>query len=90
MPESIQNINITTGGTVQELVPARFGRSRLIIEPQDRECWVRVGGDAAADVGEHIAQGASAQFTVYGFPEVGGRWTVHSATTGDDIVVRET
>ncbi len=90
MPNSIQNINIVLGGTVQELVPARLGRSRLIIEPQDEDCWVSPHGNAAADVGERVASGQSASFTVYGFPEIGARWTVFSATTGADIVVRET
>ncbi len=91
MPTQIQNIVTASGGVAQELVPARFGRSRLIVEPQDAECWVQCGSvNAAVNVGERIAQGSSAQFTVQGFPDIGGRWTFFSATTGDDIVVRET
>lgn len=90
MPTSIQNIDIVTGGTAQELVPARLGRSRLIIEPQDEGCWVRVGGGTPAqDVGELIPSGSSSVFSVEKFPEIGGQWKVLSATTGADIVVRE-
>jgi hypothetical protein len=90
MPEPIQNIDITLGGTAQQLVPARLGRSQLIIEPQDEDCWVRCGGTAAVDVGERIPSGGSAVFSVGKFPTIGGAWSVLSATTGADIVVRET
>lgn len=90
MPLPIQNIDITLGGTAQQLVPARIGRSRLIIEPQDEGCWVNCGATAAADTGEWIAAGQSASYTGIGFPTIGGEWSVLSATTGADIVVRET
>lgn len=89
MPTPIQNIDITTGGTAQELVPARLGRQSLIIEPQDEGCWVQCGGTAAADQGEWINAGQSASYTVWMFPTIGGAWSVLSATTGSDIVVRE-
>ncbi len=86
----IRNFTITTGGVAQDLLPERFGRSRIIVEPQDEGLWVQFGGTAANNVGEWIAQGSSAQFTVGGFPEIGGRVSVFSATTGSDVVVRET
>lgn len=89
MPGPIQNIDITLGGTVQELVPARIGRSFLLIEPLDEGCWVKCGSDAAADDGEWIAAGQSASYTGIHFPTIGGQWTVLSATTGADIVIRE-
>jgi hypothetical protein len=92
MPTPIQNIDITLGGTAQELVPARIGRSALIIMPQDEGCWVNCGGTAVADSGgsEWIAAGQSAAYTGVHFPTIGGAWSVLSATTGADIVVRET
>ena len=92
MPIPIQNINISSGGTAQELVPARLGRSRLIIEPQDEGCWVNCGGTAVADSGgsEWIPSGGSAAYTVEGFPTIGGAWSVLSATTNADVIVRET
>lgn len=90
MPVQIQNIDITAGGVAQTLVPARLGRSQLIIEPQDEDCWVQCGGTAAPDSGERVPSGSSAVFSVWRFPTIGGAWSVYSASTGADIVVRET
>lgn len=90
MPTEIQNLSITLGGTAQDLLPARLGRSRLIIEPITEDCWINFGKDAAVDNGEKITSGQSASFTVHGFPDIGGRVSVFSATTAAKIIVRET
>jgi hypothetical protein len=85
----IRNLSITAGGVAQDLLPANLGRSRLIIEPITEDCWVNFGSTAAVDSGEKIVNGTSSVFTVEKFPEIGGRVSVFSATTGAKIIVRE-
>lgn len=85
----ISNKTITTGGVAQDLLPARLGRSRLIINPITEDCWVNFGVTAAVDSGEKIVSGTSSVYTVEKFPEIGGRVSVFSATTGAKIIVRE-
>jgi len=89
MPSSLRQLEITLGGTAEELVPARVSRSRLIITPITEDCWIRVGATAAVDEGELVYLGSPTQFSVEFFPEIGGAWSVYSATTGAKINIRE-
>ena len=86
---AITNNTITAGGVAQDLLPARLGRSRLIIQPITEDCWVRFGATAAVDAGEKIVNGSSAVYSVEKFPEIGANVSVFSATTGAKIIVRE-
>lgn len=89
MPNAQQNFVITLGGTAQTLLPARIGRSRLIIQPTDEDLWVNFFGTAAPNVGELIYQGSTGQWSGEFFPNIGGAVSVYSATTGSNVTVRE-
>lgn len=89
MSTSLRNETITTGGVAQDLLPERLGRSQLIITPLTEDLWVNFGETAAVDNGELIPSGESSIFSGARFPEIGGRVSVFSATTGAKITVRE-
>lgn len=89
MASSQTNFAITLGGTAENLLSARLGRSRLIITPLTENCWIRWGNTAAVDAGELVYANSPTQYSVENFPEIGGAVSVFSATTGAKIVVRE-
>jgi hypothetical protein len=85
----IRNLVITAGGVAQDLLPVNYGRTRITVEPITEDCWVNIGTTAAVDVGEKVLNGTQSVFDVANYPEVGGRVSVFSATTGAKIIVRE-
>lgn len=89
MPNSLRQVVIASGGVAEELLPVRYGRSRVIITPITENCWVRVGATAAVDAGELVNVNSPTQFSGEFFPEIGGSWSVYSATTGAKINIRE-
>lgn len=89
MSTSLRNLTITTGGVAENILPARLGRSRLIITPLDEDLWVNFSETAAVDNGELIPADTSSVFSVQKFPEIGGALSAYSATTGAKILVRE-
>lgn len=90
MPLPQQNFTLTTGGVAENALPARLGRSRLIITALDEDGWVNIGATAATNVGEKLYQGSPSQFSVFNFPTIGGAVSVFSATTGAKFTIRET
>lgn len=89
MASSESNFSITLGGTAETLLPARLGRSRLIITPVTEDCWIRFGAVAAPNVGELLYMGSPGQWSVENFPELGASVSVYSATTASKINIRE-
>jgi hypothetical protein len=89
MSTSLRNVAITTGGVAEDILPARLGRSRLIITPLDEDLWINFGEAAAVDNGELIPADVSSTFSVDKFPEIGGSVSAFSATTGAKITIRE-
>lgn len=89
MSTSLRNLAITTGGVAENILPARLGRSRLIITPITEDLWVNFDETAAVDNGELIPVNTSSVFSVQKFPEIGGALSAFSATTGAKILVRE-
>jgi hypothetical protein len=85
----IRNGTITTGGTAQDALPARIGRSFLLINAYDEDLWVNFGANAAENTGELIPEGSSSAFSVERFPDIGGRVSILGATTGSDYSIRE-
>ena len=86
----LRNIVITTGGTAQDALPARLGRSGLIVDPLTEDCWVNFGANAAVDVGELVKfADVPRRFDIVDTPEIGGRVSILSATTGVKINLRE-
>ena len=57
MSVGLWNLLITTGGVAQDILPARLGRSQLIITPLDEALWINFGETAAIDNGEVVASG---------------------------------
>ena len=87
---ALNNTTITLGGTAQQLLPERPGRTELIIQPVDEDCWVNFGStNAAVNVGELVMVNSFSRFHVSDFPEVGGRVSIFSATTGSHINYRD-
>lgn len=89
MSVSLKNGTIVTGGTAQNALPERIGRSKVIVAAQTENTWINFGEDAAADDGELIYAGSSAAFSVENFPEIGARVSIVSATTGAKYQIRE-
>lgn len=90
MSISLRNGSLVAGGTAQDALPARLGRSRLIISAQTENMWVNFGENAAADDGELIYSGSIPRvFSVDEFPEIGARVSIVSATTGAKYQIRE-
>jgi hypothetical protein len=89
MSTSLRNVAITTGGVAEDILPARLGRSRLIISPITEDLWINFNETAAVDNGELIPSGSSSVFSVEKFPEIGGAVSAFSATTGAKVNIRE-
>lgn len=89
---SIRNVAITSGGTAQDALPARPGRTFLEIDPITESCWVNFGTNAAVDTGVliDVDEKPPRRFCVEDAPDIGGRVSIFSATTGAKIIIRET
>jgi hypothetical protein len=85
----IRNISFTLGGTAQDALPANLGRTRVNIKPTTEDCWINFGATAAVDTGFKVANGTEKEFLVWKYPEVGGRLSIFSATTGAKISIEE-
>ncbi len=93
MSTSLRNIGITLGGTAEDVLPERLGRSRVTIKPITEDCWVNFGETAAVDNGWLVEFDSPSLdgkvFDVHHFPEVGGRISIFSATTAAKILIED-
>ena len=89
MSTSLKNGTIATGGTAQDIAAERLGRTSIAIMPQDEDLWINFGQNAAVDGGELVPVRSMAIFDVVRFPEVGGRVSVVSPTTGAKFQFRD-
>lgn len=93
MSTSLRNIAIAAGGVAEDILPERLGRTSVVIKPITEDCWVNFGETAAVDNGWLVEFDSPAadgkEFHVKKFPEVGGKVSVFSATTGAKILVQE-
>ena len=89
MSTSLKNGSITTGGTAQDALPERLGRTTVVVQAQDEDMFVNFGTNAAIDTGYMIPVRAEVRFEVWKFPEVGGRVSIISPSTGAKYEIQD-